>query len=192
MIDVKGDALFSPDRAMRHRLDRWWSDEPRALVCMANPSDAGAERNDPTIHNLLRLLRPVVGIGGFTVVNWEPYIATDPKDLHRWRDATDIREMQGIHEENLALVASLATVAPLRIIAWGEIVPLCRHTSRTLAAMSSDHQRALHAFGFTKSGAPKHPMARGKSRIPDGALPVIWRTPRPAVPHPLAATESAT
>ena len=46
---------------------------------MANPSHADAERNDPTIRNLLRLARPLP-IGGFTVVNLEPFIASAPED----------------------------------------------------------------------------------------------------------------
>lgn len=181
MDDIRGDALFSTDRKLRHRLDRWWSDEPRALICMANPSDAGAERNDPTIHNLIRLVRPLPGIGGFTVVNWEPYIATDPKDLHRWRAEVDLRWLADTHGMNLALIAALSGPAAIRIVAWGDIVPQGPHTTQTQNAMSLNGLYALQAFGFTKSGRPKHPMARGKSRISNGTVPVIWR-PSLAVP----------
>jgi hypothetical protein len=43
MGDIQGSAVFTERNGwkLRMRLDRWWSDEPRALVCMANPSNAG-------------------------------------------------------------------------------------------------------------------------------------------------------
>ncbi|WP_348629395.1 DUF1643 domain-containing protein [Methylobacterium sp. 17Sr1-1] len=52
-----GSAEFSTCGLHRYRLDRWWSDEPRALVCMRNPSTAGADRNDPTICRCARCCR---------------------------------------------------------------------------------------------------------------------------------------
>jgi hypothetical protein len=33
----------------------------------------------------------------------------------------------------------------------------------------------VHCFGLTDDGAPMHPMARGRSRILDHALPVLWK-----------------
>lgn len=33
----------------------------------------------------------------------------------------------------------------------------------------------LICLGTTLSGAPKHPMARGRSRIPRDQQPIIWR-----------------
>jgi hypothetical protein len=72
MGDIQGSAVFTERNGwkLRMRLDRWWCDEPRALVRMANPSNAGAEWNDPTIHSLIRLTRRRPAIGGFTPVNW--------------------------------------------------------------------------------------------------------------------------
>lgn len=174
MIDIRGDALFSEDGEFRHRLDRWWSDEPRLLMCMANPSKAGADRNDPTIHSVIRLTRPLPGIGGFTIVNWEPKIATDPKDLYRWRAAVDLRELQEIHANNLAMIRDLSKTAAMRVLAWGDVIPLAPHTTATKRAMALDHSEALYCFGTTKSGAPKHPLARGKSFIATGTLPSVW------------------
>jgi hypothetical protein len=34
---------------------------------------------------------------------------------------------------------------------------------------------SIHVFGLTKSGAPIHLMARGKHRVPDDRMPVVWR-----------------
>jgi hypothetical protein len=179
-MSIQGSAVFNDGepREYRHRLDRWWSDEPRALVLMANPSIAGADKNDPTIHNLIRLVRLWNGCGGFTVVNYEPYIATDPNNLRGWQAGMsrfDPDKLAAIRAENLLLIRQLSADAWIRIVAWGDIVPSTPHSDRTLAAASLDRTQSLYAFGFTKSGSPKHPLARGKSRIPDGARPAIWR-----------------
>jgi hypothetical protein len=178
MSDIRGDALFSDDGRFRHRLDRWWSAEPRALICMANPSKAGADKNDPTIHNVIRLTRALPGIGGFTIVNWEPYIATDPKDLFRWRASIDLRELQDIHAINLAMIRQLSNSAGVRIVAWGDVIPNVHpHTTATKRAMSLSMAVPLYCFGRTQSGAPKHPLARGKSFIPTGTRPTVWQMP---------------
>jgi hypothetical protein len=83
--EIRGGAVFSQfgTWTLRHRLDRRWGDGKLALICMLNPSRAGSVDNDPTIHRLLRLTeRP--HLCGFTVVNFEPYVATHPDDLRSW------------------------------------------------------------------------------------------------------------
>lgn len=157
---------------LRWRLDRWKEqDQPRAIVCMANPSFAGADINDPTIRRLMTLLD-----SGFTVVNWEPIIATDPKDLYRWREANSGREeYKRIENRNVEMIRRLSESAKTRYIAWGNLVPMTPHTQRILSAMSCDQKYRLNAFGLTQDGSPKHPMARGKHRIPDDAIAVTWR-----------------
>lgn len=180
MSDIQGSAIFSGETPplFRRQLSRWWSDAPRVLLCMANPSYAGADKNDPTVHSVVRLTRELPGCGGFDVVNWEPYIATSPADLHRWRDEASARTpdlVRAVRAENLLLIRRLSADAYIRIVAWGDIVPLTPHTQHTLAAMSLDTTQNLYCFGRTKSGNPKHPMARGKSRIPNGTRPMLWR-----------------
>lgn len=176
---MQGDAEFSEVNGwkLRHRLDRWWRDGPRALICMANPSYAGKDDNDPTIHRLIKLTdRP--HIAGFTVVNFEPYIATDPADLARWRVAAAWNhepQYRMVSIANLDLIRELSVGAATRIIAWGNLVPHVAHRVRVLDAMSLDGRHDLYTFGMTQDGSPKHPMARGRHRIPDDVEPVIWR-----------------
>lgn len=175
---VRGSAEFSPCGEFRHRLDRWTRDGPRVLVCMANPSRAGADENDPTINRLNVILLSNLSYAGYTVTNWSDYIATDPDDLHRWREAKAWNEpdsYKALCTANLDLIRTLSEAAALRIIAWGNIIPRVPHTTAVLRAVSLDSTADLYCLGLTKDGSPKHPMARGKHRIPDDVQPIIFR-----------------
>lgn len=175
---IHGSAEFGEMRGwpLRFRLDRWWDERPRALVCMANPSHAGAVRNDPTIWNLLRLARPLP-IGGFTVVNLEPFVASAPKDLREWRGhaiGTRPRDYGAIQRKNLRLIRELSEGAAIRIVAWGQLLSDLPPAPRLLGALSLDFTQALHAFALTKDGCPKHPLARGRHRIEVCRELVLW------------------
>jgi hypothetical protein len=176
--EIRSAAVFSQTGAwtLRHRLDRRWGDGKLALICMLNPSRAGGVANDPTIRRLLRLTdRP--HLRGFTVVNFEPYVATHPADLRSWR-ATIARERPrdyaSICSANLALIRRLSKGAAIRVIAWGNHAPQRPHRANILQAMSLDGAHDLYAFGITQGGSPKHPMARGRHRIRDDAELVLW------------------
>lgn len=179
---MMGSAEFSPCGLHRLRLDRWWSDEPRALVCMRNPSTAGADRNDPTVCRLRALLQGRPGIGGFTVVNADDRIATDPRDLEVWLAAQDVASLKAGRQANLDRIRSLAAAAPLRVVAWGNLLAPGLHADRVIAAMSLNGAHLLHAFALTGDGAPIHPMARGRCRVPLGMPLVEWRAARPTAP----------
>ena len=176
---IQGSAEFCErySAECRTRLDRWWETGPRALVCMANPSYAGEDKNDPTIHRLIELTK-ALGYPGFTVVNWLPYIATAPKDLFAWRDRFSRENYAGYREFHTwaaDLIVCPTKVAAARFIAWGNLVPHVPHTQQILEAMSECGRYDLLAFDVTKDGSPKHPMARGQHRIVAGQQPVIWR-----------------
>jgi hypothetical protein len=137
---IHGSAEFGEMRGwrLRFRLDRWWDERPRALVCMANPSHADAERNDPTIRNLLRLARPLP-IGGFTVVNLEPFIASAPEDLREWRghaSGTRPQDYGAIRRKNLRLIRELSQGAVIRIVAWGQLLSVLPPAAGLLRALS--------------------------------------------------------
>ncbi len=144
---------------------------------MANPSHAGAESNDPTIWSLLRLARSLP-VGGFTVVNAEPFIASAPTALHRWRHHAMERSLEhyrAVRRKNLALIRELSEIAAIRIVAWGRLLSSSPPAPRLLRALSLDFTRALHAFALTKDGCPKHPLARGRHRIEACRELVLWR-----------------
>lgn len=175
-----GSAEFSINGEHRLRLDRWWAPGPRALVCMTNPSRAGAHDNDATVWNLIALVK-ALGYPGFTVVNWLPYIATKPTDLFAWRNAlleSDGPAYRAIHETAISTIAALTEGAAARFVAWGNMVPQVPHTTAILRALSANGRYELFAFDLTKDGNPKHPAARGEHRMVPGIPPVIWRPAR--------------
>ncbi len=182
MSDIRGSAEFSTCGLHRYRLDRWWSEESRALVSMRNPSTAGADRNDPTVCRLRALLQGRPGIGGFTVVNADDRIAADPRDLEAWLAEQEVATLKALRQANLVRICELAAAAPVCIVAWGNLLPAGLHAERVIAALSLDGAHPLHAFALTGDGAPIHPLARGRSRVPLGMPLVEWRAPSPITP----------
>ena len=178
MSGLQGSAEFSDDGRFRHRLDRWWAEGARALVCMANPSKAGADENDPTIHALIALVRPL-GYPGLTVVNASDYIATSPDDHRRWLVNLDLSARRSHDDRVRASVAALTSGAAVRFVAWGNLVEPSLSIIRLTDALSEDGKHDLMAFGMTRTGAPKHPLARGKERIVPGTPPIIWKRKAP-------------
>ncbi len=179
------DAVFSPDGRHRLRLDRHLGNGLVALVCMANPSVAGADMNDITVARLNRLL-PLRGIGRYTVVNDETYIATDVRDMRRWRDeirAADYPAYRALRASNLALIRRLSAQADIRIAAWGRLI---EPSADLLAALSLDAAHPIFALGTVKDGAPKHPAARAALRVRDDDPMMVWR---PADPRAAAIAE---
>lgn len=181
-MNTNASADFSIDGTLRLRLDRWWAPGPRALVCMANPSTAGAHDNDATVRNLIELVR-ALGYPGFTVVNWLPHIATKPAELFKWRNAlldTDPQKYRTVHDKAITLIEALTGEAAARFVAWGNLVPHVPHTTAILRALSGHGRHELLAFGLTKDGTPKHPAARGLHRLVPGTQPIIWQQARKA------------
>jgi hypothetical protein len=82
---------------------------------------------------------------------------------------------------NLPLLVRETKVAALVVACWGagawdpEFVDHVLEEVTTGDAPWPD----VHCFGLTADGAPLHPMARGRSRIPDHAQPVLWKAGTP-------------
>lgn len=183
MADIHGSAEFSDCGLFRWRLDRWWADGPRALICGANPSKAGAEEMDPTMHRVVALTRG--RWSGYTMVNGLPYIATDPAACEAWRQdwqAYRWADLRALRAKNHAAIRAISPSAAIRIVAWGNLI--AAPSADLLAALSCDGRYPLYCWGETNGGSPKHPLARGKARIPADLEPMVWRgalaTPSPA------------
>ena len=86
---------------------------------------------------------------------------------------------EAVMQRNLEFVAKAGRVATLRMVAFGAMPDtITDMMAFNLADMLRAFRRdqPVHCLGLTKSGMPKHPLARGQHRVPDGAQPQPWTT----------------
>jgi hypothetical protein len=161
----------------RWTLKRAWGAGPCIMWCGLNPSTADGERDDPT------MLREIGfsyrwGFGSLVKVNIYPFRSSKPTDLFRWRRSPAYDEADG---ENFAAIRDEIQKAQVFVAAWGNdaMLPDVNNLIQGLAIQCDfDEDFALPPFkclGLTKSGAPIHPLARGKHRVPDRATLIDWK-----------------
>jgi len=160
----------------RDRLVRELGGTRTLCVGMQNPSVAEAEdetKNDPTILRLIGFTTRLA-FGRLVVVNTYKRRATDPLDLYRWLYSMGFDGREQHRRSALDTAIAEAKAADMFIAAWGNGDGKDGWPKRFadgLVAAGID----LYAFGFTNIGAPKHPLARGRNRIPDDQMPILWR-----------------
>ena len=178
LADVQGDAWITDEGMYRWRLRRWWAEGPHVCWIMLNPSTADATRNDPTLREVMFHTR-CWGHAGATVVNLYPLRSSQPADCRAWaeRNKDGDKARYVIRDrmiENLGVVAAAAREAPLVVAAWG-----CQRWAEAWASRVVGDLRIkrlqLHCLGTTADGAPTHPLARGRYRVPRDVQPQLWR-----------------
>ncbi len=171
---VGSAAEFSTDGL--HRYDLWRSmteDCRRMVFVMCNPSTADAFVDDPTIRRC-RSFALREGFGEIAVVNLWSYRATNPQDLIDAAGA-GIDITGGV--ANTTWIRRHLGTSQKVVVAWGAIAAKVpgyedRVRSLRLAAAALDHD--LYCLGVTQDGYPKHPLARGKSRVANDQPLVRW------------------
>lgn len=174
---IRRSAVFHWDD--RIRLSRDWGPGPRAFVCGCNPSDGDDERDDPTISWLIAWFR-LFGFGGFDLGNLYPFVSSSPVECRRVADrieADDWAVRDALHFVNAPAVVDMAKRADRVFVCWGNIAwddTWIEHIVEEIQSGVAPYPD-LWCWGKTKSGAPKHPMARGLHRIPRDQQPILWR-----------------
>jgi hypothetical protein len=155
-------AIFNADRTHRYLLVRRWGSGPLLTWIMLNPSTADAFTDDPTIRRCTGFARRD-GYDGIQVLNLFALRATDPGGLRGHEDPVGL-----YNDRFLAEYPRAAVVA-----AWGTHG---RFNDRDLAVAErmAEAGIALLCLGVTREGHPKHPLARGRERVPDDAPLVPW------------------
>ena len=178
--EVRKRATFARERTLRLTLSRHW-DDARPGVCFIghNPSTADALRDDPTVRRWMQFAR-AWGYGGFTAVNLYPFRAANPAECRRWADWESNGPDWYARDDlmhNAGVVAREAKNAGLVVACWGAIATDADWIDHILEEIQSGPAPwpDVYALGVTAEGAPVHPMARGKHRVPNGAAPVLWR-----------------
>lgn len=170
---------FFPATDVRRSLSRDWGPGPRSLVIGCNPSVGSAERDDPTILWLIAW-HELFGFGGFDLMNLYPFVSSDPRACRErveralcgpeWYD----RDQLFAALEDLV---STAKAAQQVFVCWGALAWDDDWIEHVVEAVQTGAEPwpNLWCWGTTQSGAPKHPMARGRHRISRWQKPILWR-----------------
>lgn len=163
------EAIISDCGTYRYEARRIWDGaKPMLVVCMLNPSTADDKKNDPTVLTLIHFAK-LWGYGGLLIVNLYAFRSSSPKEML----AAGGKAMGPKNEFHIAAAVQYAKVNGGQLLAaWG-------NDGNDRAVFVANWVQSLGVnlicLGKTKSGAPKHPLARGKHRIPRDQMPLIWR-----------------
>jgi len=175
---LKRSAHF-PAPGIRRRLSRDWGQGRRAFVLGCNPSDAGDDREDPTSSWWNRWFEHW-GFGGYDAGNLYSFVTSSPAECRRryddaiggpnWHDRDEIFA-------NLDAVVAMAKRADQVSVCFGNIAWDREWIDHVVEAIQTGEGPwpDLWCWGTTKSGAPTHPMARGKYRIDTYQSAILWK-----------------
>lgn len=157
-LEITRRATFERrERRVRYALTRMWdTTKPLALYIGVNPSTASESEDDPTVRKLIGFSAQK-GLGGFMLCNILPYVTPHITQLR-------FREVQASHmEKNEATIRDLARGVSMIIPCWGSRDKLPKRMLPYVDAMQTilgdlEQHVPMMAFGFTKSGDPKHPL----------------------------------
>lgn len=164
---------------LRIRLTREWGSGPRACVIGCNPSTADALKEDPT-SRWWNAWFELFGFGAYDAANLYPFRTSSPAECRRIVDGIDDGDWaarDGLHFTNLPELVRLAKSADQVFVCWGAIAWDDMWIEHVVEEIQTGEEPwpDLWCWGMTKAGAPKHPMARGKHRIPHDQKPILWR-----------------
>lgn len=152
-IGTAGSAIFSVDGKRRRWLSRHLSGaSKRCGFIMLNPSNADADKPDPTITRCIGFARRE-GAGSLEVANLADIIETDSKKLDGLARQGETTDGNSRHYLRHVLACELV------ICAWGAH-PWARGKLHGwwLAENGGDLPSMFKCLGKTKTGAPNHPL----------------------------------
>lgn len=174
-------ATLSACGAYRSTLTRSWdASKPVLLVIMFNPSDADDKIDDPTI-TLVCHIAAHNGYGGFVVVNLCPLRSSQPKPaiamLQRAQCEPDADlDARKVLWANVNTIATELDKAGAVLLAWGAMGSHAGDWYKVVMQELRERRPAktIYRLGVCANGHPKHPMARGKHKVPKDAPLIEW------------------
>lgn len=170
---MRRHAVFEDDDRHRVWLEREWSDGPTVTFCMKNPSTADAEREDPTLHRIIGFARRW-GFGRLIVVNADTFRTPHPESLYEWWDTLGADECYRVRQRAIERAIHAWQLSSLFIAAWGNAPEDFGRWYISFRRHLEEAGVVLHHLGLTNGGWPRHPLARGRHRIPDDQVPIRW------------------
>ncbi len=155
-LPIRKSANISRDGLYRYELTRRWGEQEDDLLpfVMLNPSDADAEKDDPTIRRCMAFARRQ-GAGGIIVANLFAWRTPHSDELRQAGDPFGKDNRKAIE----AIAArSIENGIPI-VCAWG-----CRGALHAADETAIDIMRGvgpsvvLKCLGKTKAGHPRHPL----------------------------------
>lgn len=174
---MQRDAIFVAGN--RIELSRRWGPGPIACMVGCNPSTANALRDDQTSRWWIDWCR-LFGFGGFKAVNLYSFCTSSPAECRRlaeWHKTDDWGARDALLFVNLPHVVEVSKAADQVFACWGAIAwdhLWIEHVVEEIQTGIEPYPD-IWCWGLTASGAPKHPMARGKHRIARDQKPILWR-----------------
>ncbi|WP_390551232.1 DUF1643 domain-containing protein [Qipengyuania sp. MTN3-11] len=183
-LDLFGEPIirrsaYFPRPGVRRRLSRSWGQGKSAFVLGCNPSDAGGDREDNTSRWWNRWFEHW-GFARYDAGNLSPFVTPSPSE-NKARVERALNGEWGDRDELFANrddVVRMAKAADQVFVCFGNIAWDSDWTESVLEEIQSGEAPwpDLWCWGKTKSGAPIHPMARGKHRIDPLTPAVLWRS----------------
>lgn len=156
-------AVISEDRHYRYRLWRYWSDAPRMVWIMLNPSTATETKDDATLRRCMGYARRE-GCGGIEVVNLYCLRTAYPTKLAKARE-NGFNPEEGESGANFAAwkTAFLHADGGRVVAGWGHAATMSGlPASETLARFAPSCK--WECLGLTSSGEPRHPVRLSNDR----------------------------
>lgn len=173
-------AVISDDGRYRYALIRdGLGGEGTCLFVMLNPSTADDTVNDPTIRRCIGFCKRW-GYERLVVGNLYALRSSHPDALRCQLDPIGETGLLRVNPDrytydnrNDEWLRKLCLDPDVKrvIAAWGNNVPDPRRAAEVFDVLTA-HFFPVECLGHTATGAPKHPLARGKHRIPDDFEPV--------------------
>lgn len=155
-----------PVPLFRYTLSRVWNDAAYTLpFIMLNPSTADHMQDDPTILTCMRFARRD-GFGGIFVANLMARRSPHPSHIKALDKAYEDVIGPGNDAALEHLFESTAFYGTDVVCAWGNGGLEYPARVQRVLDLACQHDVRLVHLGLTAHGAPKHPLARGKHRIP--------------------------
>lgn len=174
---MQRDAIFVAGN--RIELFRRWAPGPVACMIGCNPADADASKDDRTSQWWVNWCR-AYGFGAYRAVNMYPFCTSSPAECRKraaWHETDDWAARDAMLFVNLPHVVEVAKAADQVFACWGAIAwddLWIEHVIEEIQTGVAPYPD-LWCWGKTKSGAPMHPMARGKHRLAPDQAPILWR-----------------
>lgn len=175
---VLREATISQCDQYRWTLSRTWRAGPHVCFCGLNPSTADHVTDDPTVRRWMHFAHSW-GYGGFVAVNLYPFRTPQVAACKRWANWENNGPdwyARDRHWENERVVAAEARRADKFVACWGASAWDDAYIDHVLDQVREEEPfSSIYCLGTTADGSPKHPMARGRHRIPNDVQPMIWR-----------------